>query len=85
MNGLVYLLCAATSLGIAVLLYRGARRGGGGLLLWSSFCFFAMSLNNLLLYANYFVFPEIDLLLAARLTTLVGVVLLNVGLIWHAT
>jgi hypothetical protein len=85
MPGLVYILCAVTSLGIAILLWRGARRGGGGLLMWSSLCFIAMTANNLLLYVNFFVLPNVDLLLAARLVTTVGIILLNVGLIWHAT
>jgi Family of unknown function (DUF5985) len=86
MPGLVYILCAVTSLGSAVLLLRGAlSRGGGGLLFWSSLCFFAMALNNVLLYVNFIVLPEVDLLLASRLTTAVGIVLLNIGLIWHST
>ena len=85
MPGLVYILCAATSLWIAILLWRGSRRGGGGLLFWSSLCFIAMTGNNLLLYVNYFILPNVDLVLAARLVTAAGIILLNVGLIWHAT
>ncbi len=86
MPGLVYILCAITSLGSAVLLMRGAvSRGGGGLLFWSSLCFAAMALNNVLLYVNFIVLPHVDLLVAARLATVVGIVLLNIGLIWHAT
>ena len=86
MPGLVYILCAITSLGSGVLLLRGAlSRGGSGLLFWSSLCFFAMALNNVLLYMNFIVLPDVDLLLASRLATVVGIVLLNIGLIWHAT
>ena len=90
MPGLVYILCAITSLGSAVLLLRGALpRGalsrGGGLLFWSSLCFFAMAVNNVLLYVNFVVLPDVDLLLASRLATIVGIVLLNIGLIWYAT
>jgi hypothetical protein len=86
MPGLVYILCAVTSLGSAVLLLRGAlSRGGGGLLFWSSLCFFAMAANNVLLYMNYIVFPDVDLLMASRLATMLGIVLLNIGLIWHST
>jgi hypothetical protein len=85
MPGLVYILCAITSLGSAVLLLRGALSRGGGLLFWSSLCFFAMALNNVLLYMNFIVFPDVDLLLASRLATVLGIVLLNIGLIWHAT
>lgn len=86
MPGLVYILCAITSLGSAGLLLRGAiSRGGGGLMFWSSLCFFAMAINNVLLYLNYIILPDIDLLLASRLATVVGIVLLNIGLIWHTT
>lgn len=85
MPGLVYILCAVTSFVSAVLLLRGALARRGALLFWSSLCFFAMGINNVLLYANFVLLPELDLLLAARLVTALGIVLLNIGLIWHAT
>jgi hypothetical protein len=85
MPGLVYILCAITSLVSAVLLLRGAITRRTPLLFWSSLCFFAMALNNVLLYVNFVVLPEVDLLVAARIVTVVGIVLLNIGLIWHAT
>ena len=86
MPGLVYILCAVTSLGSAVLLLRGAlARGGSGLLFWSSLCFFAMALNNVLLYVDFVLLPDVDLELTSRLATVLGIVLLNIGLIWHAT
>ena len=44
-----------------------------------------MAANNVLLYANYVVFPDVELLIAARLATVLGIVLLNIGLIWHTT
>lgn len=85
MPGLVYILCAATSLGCAVLLLRGALQNKNGMLFWSSLCFFAMTANNVLLYANFIVFPDVDLLMVARLSAVVGVMLLNIGLICYAT
>lgn len=85
MPGLVYLLCAATSLGCALLLIRGARNTSNRLLFWSSMCFFAMTINNVLLYINFIVLPDIDILIIARLTAVLGVVMLNVGLICYAT
>jgi hypothetical protein len=85
MPGLVYILCAVTSLASAILLLRGAfARGGGGLMFWSALCFIAMAINNALLYCNFIVLPDVDLLTASRLATLVGIVLLNFGLIWHS-
>jgi hypothetical protein len=83
MPGFVYILGGLTSLVSAILLFRGARKHGSQLLFWSSICFFAMAANNGLLYANYVIFPEVDLLLAARIVTLIGIVLVNFGLIWH--
>lgn len=85
MPGLVYILCAVTSLGSAILLLRGSMGRGYGLLFWSSLCFFAMTANNILLYVNYYVLPDVDLLMAARLVMAAGTLLLNIGLIWHAT
>ena len=85
MSGLVYILCALTSLISAVLLLRGAFTRHGGLLFWSSLCFFALALHNVFLYLNFVVFPDIDLLIPARLVAVVGIMLLNFGLIWHST
>ena len=61
MPGLVYLLCTATSLASGLLLLRGAVTRGGGLLFWSSLCFFGMALNNVLMYIDAVVVPGIDL------------------------
>jgi hypothetical protein len=42
-----------------------------------------MAVGNGLLYLNFVVFPDVDLLLAARAATAIGIILLNIGLIWH--
>ena len=84
MTGLVYILCAATALASAVLLLRGALASGGGLLLWSSLCFFAMALNNGLLWVDAMV-PGVDFFTISRLIMLAGIVLLNIGLIRHSS
>jgi hypothetical protein len=83
MPGLVYLLCALTSLLSAALLLRGAFKRRGGMLFWTGLCFLAMAINNVFLYVNFVVFPDVDLMIPARLATAVGIVLLNIGLIWH--
>lgn len=83
--GLIYILCAVTSLGCAVLLFRGSLRSRNGLLFWSSLCFFAMTVNNLLLYCNFVWLPDVDILIIARSVTVLGIVLLNIGLICYAT
>jgi hypothetical protein len=85
MSGLVYILCALTSLISGVLLIRGAFTRSGGLLFWSALCFFAYALHNVFLYVNFVILPQIDLLIAARLVAVAGIMLLNFGLIWHST
>jgi hypothetical protein len=87
MSGLalaVYVLCALTSLACAAFLYRGYRRSGARLLLWSSLCFACFALNNVLLIIDVRVLPERDLSVPRTLPSLVGVALLLYGLVWDA-
>lgn len=79
----VYILCAATSLACALLLWRGYRRSGARFLLWSSLCFLCLTANNILLYLDLVVFTQFDLSVVRGLTALVGVALLLFGLIWE--
>ena len=81
--GVIYLLCAFTSLGCAVLLLRGYRRSGARLLLWSSLCFVGFFLNNLLLFIDVRILPSVDLALVRIVPALVGIALLLYGLIWE--
>ena len=85
----VYTLSAATSLLCALLLLRGYWRSGARLLLWSSFCFFGLALDNLLLFVDLVVLPDIDLTLwglttLRRVCTLSGLALLLYGMVWDA-
>ena len=80
----VYLLCAATSMACAALLFRGYRRQRTRLLLWSSLCFGLLALNNTLLFVDLIVAPEIDLSVWRSLTALAGVGVLLFGLIWQS-
>lgn len=85
MPGLIYIICGLTSLGSAWLLGRGALKRHDGLMFWSSLCFFGMGVNNLLLYLNFIIFPEVELLIVARIAMVFSVLVLNFGLIWHTT
>jgi hypothetical protein len=78
----VYVLCAATSLGCAILLFRSYRRSRTQLLLWSSLCFVGLAMNNVLLFVDLVVVPSIDLSIARNLTALCALMLLIFGLIW---
>ncbi|HEX5972927.1 MAG TPA: DUF5985 family protein [Gemmatimonadaceae bacterium] len=79
----VYLLCALTSLGCAVLLFRGYRQSRARLLLWSALCFACFSLNNILLIIDVRMVPEHDLSVPRTIPSLVGIALLLYGLIWE--
>lgn len=83
MARVVYVLCALTSLACAVLLLRGYLRSRARLLLWSGLCFGFLFLNNLLLYIDVEVLPQIDLSIVRSLPVLVGLALLLYGLIWE--
>ena len=84
MAAAIYLLCALTSLLCAVLLARGYVRTSARLLLWSSACFAALVVNNVLLFLDKIVVTEVDLSLARSATALAGLAILLLGLIWDA-
>lgn len=77
----VYLLCALTSLACAILLYRGYRRSRTRLLFWSSLCFAGLVLNNVLLFVDLVVVPEVDLRMLRAWIALVSLSLLIYGLV----
>lgn len=84
MSGAVYLLCAATSLICALLLFRAFRRNRMRLLLWSALCFAGMMLDNVFLFIDLVVVPQIDLSDWRHLPALVGLALLLYGMVWDA-
>ena len=84
MAEIVYLLCAVLSLLCAVLLVRGWRRTRSRLLMWSALCFVFFTANNVLLYADRVVFPDLNLALLRAATGAAGVAILLFGLIWDA-
>jgi hypothetical protein len=84
MEGTVYLLCAATALACGILLVRGYRRSRTRLLLWSGLFFMFLTAENLVLFIDLIVIPEVDLLAVRRGLGLVGVAVLLYGLIWES-
>jgi hypothetical protein len=84
MPGIAYLLCAATSCLCSVLLWRGYRRTGVRLLLWSCLCFAGLTLDNVMMYVDVIVVPQIDLSVVRRLPGLIGMILLTSGLVWES-
>ena len=84
MATIVYLLCALTSITCAVLLLRGYAASRVRLLLWGGLCFAGLALNNVLLFVDLGLAPEIDLSVWRSLPALAGVLLLVYGLIWDS-
>lgn len=82
MAPVVYLLCALTSLLCAVLLFRAYRVSRFRLLFWSAVCFAALTLNNVLVFVDLMVVPQIDLSILRNLTALAGLTTLLFSLIW---
>jgi hypothetical protein len=86
----VYILCAVTSLLCAGMLIRGYRRSRTRFLLWSSLCFIALAINNLLLLLDKVILPAetaflgIEYPLLRALVAAVGLALLMYGLVLDA-
>lgn len=80
----VYLLCALTSVACAILLVRGYMRTKSALSFWGSACFVGLSLNNVLLYVDLVVAPDIDLSLWRASAAMVGMAMLMFGLVWES-
>ncbi len=79
----VYLLCAITSIVCAALLVRSYRKQRTRLLMWSALCFVGLAINNILMFVDLVVLPDLDMSLLRSGTALVAVVLLLIGLLWE--
>jgi hypothetical protein len=84
MTGLVYLLCAATCLLCAVMLFRGYFRSGVRLLFWAGLCFAGLMVDNIILYVDIVVVPDVNLAVWRKLPGLVALMLLIYGLVWES-
>ena len=77
----IYVLCALTSLGCAVLLHRQYARTKMRLLAWSTVCFAGLAANNAIVLIDLLVVPHIDLSLLRSSVALLAVSALVVGLV----
>lgn len=84
MTGGVYLLCAATSLLCAVMLFRGYFRSHSRLLFWSGLCFAGLMFENVLGYVDVVTGPEFSLIVWRKLPGLLAVSVLLFGLVWES-
>ena len=81
---LLFLFAALTSFGCMVLLLRGYARTGVRLLLWSGLCFIFLTTNNMLLFIDAVVWPQVDLRIYRLGAALAGVACLLYAFIWEA-
>jgi len=82
-EAVVYLLCFFTSALCGYLLVAGYARRRERLLLWSATCFCLLAVNNLLVFVDIILLPDVDLTLPRSLTALAAVGILIYGFIWE--
>lgn len=85
MGKLVFILCAITSMSCAALLIRAYLNNKMRLLLWCSLCFVGLAINNLLLFIDLVVFPNVEfpgIQILRGSIVLVGCTAMVCGLIW---
>ncbi len=80
----LYAVAVLSSGACALLLVRGYLRRRIRLLMWSGFCFICLTINNVALFVDLVVFPDIDLRLARLIPALFGMTLLLYGFIWDS-
>jgi hypothetical protein len=83
-NLVLTLLAALTSLTCMVLLFRAYAANGVRLLLWSALCFVCLSANNVLLFFDLVIFPDVDLRLLRLVAAFAGVLFLLYAFVWEA-
>ena len=84
MTELVYLLCAGTCLLCSVMLFRGYARSRVRLLFWAGLCFAGLMLDNIILYVDIVIVPNVDLAVWRKLPGLLATSVLVFGLIWES-
>jgi hypothetical protein len=82
-EGIIYFLCVLTSSLCAWLLMQAYRRQRQNLLMWSALAFCLLASNNLLVFVDLIVLPDIDLSPARSLTALAAGIVLLYGFIWE--
>jgi hypothetical protein len=81
MAEVVYVLCALTSVLCAGLLLRSYLANRTRLLLWSTLCFVGLALNNIFLFCDLVLVPDIDLRWARTGSAMLGLATLIIGLV----
>ena len=80
----IYLLCAATSVVAGTLLLRYYLTARTPLLLWSFIGFLGLAINNVLVYVDLVVIPDVDLSLIRSAAGAIGMLAMVYGLVWES-
>ena len=80
----LYVLAILSSLACTALLARGYARWRVRLLMWSAVCFAGLTLNNVALFVDLVIFPDMNLRLLRLVPALAGMMCLLYGFIWDA-
>ena len=80
----IYLLCGATSLVAAALLFRHYRQRRTPLLFWSVVGFAGLAVNNVLIYVDLVLLTSVDMSLLRTAIGAAALLALVYGLIWGA-
>jgi hypothetical protein len=83
-NFVLTTLAMLTSASCMWLLFRAYAASGVRLLLWSGMCFVFLTINNVFLFCDVVVFPDIDFRPYRLASALLGVLFLLYGFIWEA-
>ena len=79
----VYLLCAITGIVCALMLFNRYRENRTRLLFWSSLCFAGLAANNVLLFVDLIILPQIDLSFWRSGVSVASMAVLLYGIIWE--
>lgn len=82
-EAILYALCFLSSGLCGYLLVTAFRRNRERLLLWSAICFCLLALNNLLVFVDIILLPNIDLTLPRSVAALAAVAVLLYGFVWE--
>ena len=77
-------LAVLTSGACMFFLFRAYGRTGLRLLLWSALCFVCLTANNVFLFCDVVLFPNIDFRPYRLVSALVGILFLLYGFIWES-
>lgn len=82
MAAIVYILCAITSLVCAIMLFKAFQRNKFRLLFWSCLGFTGFAVNNILLFIDVIVFPDVTYIIYFRtIPAVIGMIVMIYGLV----